>query len=118
MTPRVLNLLRATPKDPERSLAEETIPLLDLPRASNVRLEHLVSHGQASPPGFWYDQPEDEWVMLLQGTATLAFETDAGQETLDLIAGDALTIPARLRHRVASVSPDAVWLALHFGSHA
>lgn len=110
MIPVVRNLFApsAMAENPRQREAEEVRPLI---QAESFRLEHLVSHGQASPPGFWYDQPEDEWVLLLRGRAMLAFE--AG--TLDLVAGDSLTIPARLRHRVESASKDAVWLALHSG---
>ena len=104
MLPLVQNLLPL----PNPGNAEETFPLL---QARGFRLEHLVSHGHSSPPGFWYDQPEDEWVLLLKGTAKLDF---GGAGILDLRAGDSLTIPAHAKHRVASVSDDAVWLALHF----
>ncbi|MEM0968961.1 MAG: cupin domain-containing protein, partial [Verrucomicrobiota bacterium] len=66
--------------------------------------------GQASEPGFWYDQESTEWVTLLQGSACLEFLAGS----LSLKAGDSLTIPANMKHRVARVSEDAVWLALHF----
>lgn len=74
------------------------------------RVERIVSHGHATPPGEWYDQDEDEWVALLRGEAVLAF---ADGETMALTAGDWVGIPARRRHRVESVSQDAVWLAVH-----
>lgn len=74
-------------------------------------LEHIVSHGQAGEPEFWYDQPKDEWVVLLSGNATLEFKDDPA---LALRAGDALLIPAHCIHRVASTSEDAHWIALHF----
>jgi cupin 2 domain-containing protein len=79
-----------------------------------VRVERIVSHAQASPPGFWYDQDHEEWVTLLRGTATLRFE----EGTVDFRAGDHLRIPAHLRHRVERTSADAVWLAVHVGSTA
>lgn len=74
------------------------------------RVERIVSFGHASPPGFWYEQDEDEWVVLLVGSAVLAF---ADQHVLALRAGDWVSLPARCRHRVESVSLDAVWLAVH-----
>ena len=74
------------------------------------RVERIVSFGHASPPGFWYEQTEDEWVVLLAGSAALAFEDG---RTLALCAGDWVSLPARCRHRVESVSQDAVWLAVH-----
>lgn len=84
-----------------------------LVQSEAVRVEQISSHGHASPPGFWYDQEQDEWVALLKGTATLEF---ADAYALELVAGDSLTIPARMRHRVARTSPDAVWLAVHFAA--
>lgn len=54
--------------------------------------------------------------MLVRGTATLEFAAPDAVESLDLHAGDGLTIPARLKHRVAEVSSDAVWVAVHFGN--
>ena len=74
------------------------------------RVERIVSFGHASPPGFWYEQAEDEWVVLLAGSAVLAF---ADGRVLALRAGDWTSLPARCRHRVESVSGDAVWLAVH-----
>ena len=74
------------------------------------RVERIVSRGQASPEGFWYDQETEEWVLLLRGEALLEME---GQPPLELRAGDHFTIPAHIRHRVARTSPDALWLALH-----
>nr|WP_157064218.1 cupin domain-containing protein [Methylobacterium tarhaniae] len=84
-----------------------------LAQAPQARIERIVSTGQASPPGFWYDQPWDEWVVLLSGSAGLQI---AGEpEPRRLAPGDQLFIPAHLRHRVAWTSPDApsVWLAVH-----
>ncbi|MBL8446585.1 MAG: cupin domain-containing protein [Zoogloeaceae bacterium] len=74
-----------------------------------MRLERIASYGHASPPGFWYDQAEDEWALLLQGRAILAF--DDGQE-LAMAPGTWVTLPAGCRHRVVSTSPDALWLAV------
>ncbi|MCL2001730.1 MAG: cupin domain-containing protein [Planctomycetes bacterium] len=81
--------------------------------ADEARVERIISQGQASPPDFWYDQTEDEWVMLTAGTATVAFEDR--QESLR--AGDWLFIPTHCRHRVASASEDAVWLAVFLPKH-
>jgi len=78
-----------------------------------VRIERIVSTGQASPPGFWYDQPDDEFVVLLTGAACLRFEN--GDVTLDMKPGDWVEIPAHVRHRVESTQadPPTVWLAVH-----
>jgi len=80
-----------------------------------VRIERILSHGQATPEGEWYDQDQDEWVLLLAGSAGLLFEGEA--EPRSLTAGDYLMIPARRRHRVAWTShgETTVWLAVHIG---
>jgi cupin 2 domain-containing protein len=78
-----------------------------------VRIERIVSTGQCSPPGFWYDQPGDEWVALLSGSATLRFEDEVvGRE---LRPGDWVFIAARRRHRVdrTDAATPSVWLAVH-----
>lgn len=107
MLPTITNLYPTPRSSLENPTAETLTPLLQTP---SLRLEQLVSHGYASPPGFWYDQPDDEWVLLLRGEATLDF---GGAGLLGLRAGDSLTIPAHAKHRVESVSQDAVWLAVH-----
>jgi cupin 2 domain-containing protein len=86
----------------------------------DARIERIVSQGQASPPGFWYDQTEDEWVLLVQGSAELTVIVDepAAAQALSLQAGDWVFLPAHRRHRVRSTSLDAVWLAIHLGAAA
>ena len=77
----------------------------------NVLIERIVSTGQASPEGFWYDQEEDEWVAVLQGRAKLAW--DDGRE-LVMEPGDWVLLPAHERHRVewTSKNPACIWLAV------
>lgn len=79
-----------------------------------VRIERIVSRGHHSPEGLWYDQDENEFVLLVSGEAELLFEDD--NESVRLEEGDYLVIPARKRHRVAWTAPDreTVWLAVHF----
>jgi cupin 2 domain-containing protein len=79
-----------------------------------LRIERIVSTGQASPPGFWFDQPDDEFVVLLAGAARLRFEAD-GLE-FDLRPGDWVEIPPDARHRVewTQADPPTVWLAIHY----
>ena len=85
----------------------------ELASGRRFRLERIVSKGHASPEGFWYDQEEDEWVLLIDGAARLDF--DDGRSA-SLTAGDHPLIPARCRHRVAWTDPErqTVWLALFF----
>lgn len=79
---------------------------------ASCRLERIVSTGQTTPPGEWYDQDDDEWVVMLSGAARLKYED--GSE-LQLSPGDFVFIPAHRKHRVEWTSPDreTVWLALH-----
>jgi cupin 2 domain-containing protein len=76
------------------------------------RIERIVSEGQVTQEGFWYDQPGDEWVVLIQGEAILEFE---GSGNISLSGGDYLLIPAHARHRVSFTSdqPQCIWLAIH-----
>lgn len=78
-----------------------------------TRVERIVSHRHASPPGFWYDQAGDEWVAVLQGEATLEF---ADARLLEMRAGDWVSIPAHVRHRVRRTAPATLWLAVHAGA--
>jgi cupin 2 domain-containing protein len=94
------------------NLPEELIEkLVDAP---DIRIERIVSTGHASPPGFWYDQAESEWVVILKGEAVLAFE----DETRILKPGDYVFISPHRKHRVNSTSlmEPTVWLAVFIGS--
>src|SRR5688572_5053771 len=84
-----------------------------LVEAKHVRIERIVSEGHASPPGFWYDQAESEFVLLIQGAARLRFE----DSVLEMKTGDWLEIPAHRRHRVEWTTPDekTVWLGVRYG---
>jgi cupin 2 domain-containing protein len=82
--------------------------------ARGVRIERIVSHGHASPAGFWYDQPQHEWVMVLKGAARLQFEN----ESIEMTPGDFVNIPAHKKHRVEWTTPDepTIWLAIFYGT--
>ncbi|MFP2768120.1 cupin domain-containing protein [Oceanisphaera sp. KMM 10153] len=86
---------------------------LDLLNTPSVRIERIVSKGHDSPEAGWYDQDEDEWVMVLEGEGTLAFE---GGRVVTLSKGGFIHIPAHCRHRVSHTRPDdiTVWLAVFF----
>ena len=92
--------------------AEEFVEVLA--GRGRTRVERIVSRGQASPEGFWYDQDEDEFVAVLSGAARLRFQDP--DEVVAMGPGDHLTIPAHRRHRVDWTEPDAstVWLAVFF----
>ncbi|HEX9731621.1 MAG TPA: cupin domain-containing protein [Thermoanaerobaculia bacterium] len=101
-------LLAGLPDRADEELVDE------LAAGDGVRVERIVSFGQASPPGFWYDQPWHEWVMVVAGRAGLQLEEDG--KVLEMGPGDHVDIPAHRRHRVAWTSPDepTVWLAVHY----
>ena len=83
-----------------------------------IRIERIVSFGQSSPDGFWYDQDEDEFVVLLSGAAVLRFED--GDRTVDLTPGTWIDIPAHCRHRVEATATDqpSVWLTMFWPAAA
>jgi len=90
---------------------EEQVEAL-VPSDRGILIERIVSTGQTTPEGTWYDQDRDEWVALLQGEAELAYDDGT---VLELHAGDHVLIPAHCRHRVeqTSVVPPCIWIAVH-----
>lgn len=81
-----------------------------LGKSANCRIEGIAVAGYSSPKGFWYDQENDEFIMLLQGEATLEFE----DRMVDMKAGDYLIIHKNCRHRIekSSLDPVCVWLCV------
>lgn len=104
MTPA--NLLRNLPDAGGGEVAETLLA------APGMRLERIVSLGQSSPPGFWYDQDEAEWVLLLAGAARLRFADETEDRVLG--PGDHVHIAPHRRHRVEWTDPavPTVWLAV------
>ena len=76
-----------------------------------ARVERIVSRGHASPPGFWYDQAETEWVLLVAGSARLRFDPE---RVLTLQPGDHVVIAPHMRHRVEWTDPavETIWIAV------
>jgi cupin 2 domain-containing protein len=81
----------------------------------NVIIERIISYGNITPDGEWYDQSKDEWVILLEGNAKIVFEDNS---IIELNKGDYLHLPAHKKHRVSytSIEPNCIWLAFHFKS--
>lgn len=102
------NLFAAISSD----LPQELIEVLA--ESPACRIVRIVSHGHASSDGFWYDQEQDEWVIVLQGTAKLVF--DGAEQPLEMRPGDWVDIPAHTKHRVEWTTPDepTVWLAVYY----
>ena len=83
--------------------------------ATNVRIERIVSHGHASPEGFWYDQDQHEWVVVLAGAARLKFEDG----TMEMAAGDVRGgVIERCGHWIGEERPEfiAAQLSEFFGA--
>jgi cupin 2 domain-containing protein len=96
---------------PDR-LPEESFEILAA--SDRVKIERIVSFSHSSPEGFWYDQDESEWVMVISGSAGMRFEGE--REVLILKPGDWVHIPAHMRHRVEWTDPKekTVWLAVFY----
>jgi cupin 2 domain-containing protein len=94
------------------SVPEEVFEILV--KTNHLKLERIVSAGQATPAGEWYDQETNEWVILLSGSAGLLFEGET--ELCVLYPGDYVHIPAHRRHRVewTDAKHKTVWLAVHY----
>lgn len=105
MNPALANLFELPPLPPA-----EYFELLAV--GQNLRIERIISTGHTTPAGEWYDQEQDEWVILLQGEAKLVY---ADGTDCYLKPGDHLLIPAHRRHRVdyTSTQPPCIWLAVH-----
>jgi cupin 2 domain-containing protein len=97
---------------PAQTLPDEVVDLL-IDR-SGLRIERIVSTGQFTAEGQWYDQDIDEWVLVAQGSARLRIEGE--REDRELSEGDWILLPAHCRHRVTwtRAEPPTVWLAIHF----
>jgi cupin 2 domain-containing protein len=108
MNTKTENLLRNLPKASGREIFESIF------KTKHIRCERIISKGHKSPPGFWYDQKENEWVLVLKGKAKLEFQKS--RKVLTLAAGDYVNIPARAKHRVKWTDPKrtTVWLAVFY----
>jgi len=106
---KLSNVFLNMPNDNQSEIFETIADL------KNVRIERIISSGQATPAGQWYDQAQDEWVILLAGSAEISLEEQ--QETFKLVAGDYLLIPSHCRHRVECTdqTQQTTWLAVHVG---
>ncbi|QOP46099.1 cupin domain-containing protein [Sulfurimonas paralvinellae] len=101
------NIFQNIPSDLTQELFETVV------ESKNVKIERIISYGQSSQEEEWYDQDENEWVVLLEGEAMLAF--DDGAET-HLQVGDSINIPAHVKHKVLWTKKEAktIWLAVFY----
>ena len=88
--------------------------LLRAENARTLRIERIVSKGHTSPETGWYDQKENEWVLVLEGAGTILFAEDNQRVTLR--KGDYFHIPAHTKHKVVWTEPKelTIWLAVHY----
>lgn len=96
--------------------AQKSEAVWEILKDHSVRIERIVSQGHVSPPGFWYDQEEHEWVVVLSGQARVTIEGQ--QDAVTLAPGDALHLPAHIRHRVEWTDrlQPTIWLAVFWKS--
>ena len=107
MTIDIGNLFRSLPE----SIGEELFT--EIVHGENVKIEKIVSKGHTSPASGWYDQDDNEWVVVLKGEAMLSFKNS---NDVHLVAGSHLNIPARTKHKVTWTTPntETIWLAVHY----
>ncbi|MGH1428573.1 MAG: cupin domain-containing protein [Arenicella sp.] len=101
------NVFESIPHDVSAEVFSELV------RAENVRIERIVSKGHSSPEFGWYDQAENEWVIVLQGEAIISFEN---KDDVHLVSGSYTNIPKHEKHKVSWTTPETetVWLAVHY----
>lgn len=89
---------------------------IDLISTKNVRIERIVSNGQTSPKDFWYDQEENEFVLLLDGEAILEFKEEDNVKEVKLCKDDYIDIKAHVKHRVkyTDTKKPTIWLAVFY----
>lgn len=107
MTIDIGNLFESLPEDISKEVFSEII------QGENIRIERIVSKGHSSPEAGWYDQDDNEWVIVLKGEAKLSFENN---NDVHLVAGSHLNIPAHTKHKVTWTKPgtETIWLAVHY----
>jgi cupin 2 domain-containing protein len=92
------------PDDPAPDTGERFDEIIVL---GAVRVELITSSSDPDPTP--YRQEHGEWVLVLDGSATLEVEG----ETVDLVPGSWVSLPTRTPHRVRRTSAGTRWLALH-----
>jgi len=101
------NIYKQVPDD----LSDEVFEFLA--QSEDVKIERIISKGHKSPGSGWYDQEQNEWVLVLKGSASISFENEA---VIDLKEGDYINISAHVKHKVISTSTitETIWLAIHY----
>ena len=78
-----------------------------------VKIERIISDGHTSPLDFWYDQDQNEFVILLKGSAVLEFKDGS---MVEMSEGDYQILPAHQKHRVSYTDTNGktIWLAIFY----
>ncbi|MFT5048235.1 MAG: cupin 2 domain-containing protein [Porticoccaceae bacterium] len=107
MTIDIGNLFESLPEDMSKEV------FTDIIQGENIKIGRIVSKGQSSPKMGWYDQDDNEWVIILKGEAIISFENS---DDVHLVAGGHLNIPAHTKHKVTwtKANMDTIWLAVHY----
>lgn len=100
------NIFQNIPESAEKEIFEV------LAKSENAKIERIISNGPESSSDEWYDQNENEWVVLLKGKAKLIFEND--EKVLE--PGDHILIKPHRRHKVVILEEKetTIWIAVHF----
>lgn len=101
------NIFNAIPEQLDEELLEV------IARSGSTRIERIVSQGHCSAADDWYDQAQNEFVIVLQGEAVLRY---ADGKEITMVPGSYINIPAHTRHQVRWTDPEVktVWLAVFY----
>jgi cupin 2 domain-containing protein len=104
---KLSNIFQSIPDNLDSEIIETIV------QSKTVKVERIISKGHSSPATSWYNQPQSEWVIVLQGEAIITVEND---RDYTLVSGSFLNLPAHTRHKVKWTKPDieTVWLAVHY----
>ncbi len=104
----VKNIFSDIPEQTPNEILETII------KSDQVKIERIISHGHATSEGEWYDQENDELVLVLKGNAGLLFE--GSEEIVIMKTGDYINIPAHKKHRVewTDLEKETIWMAVHY----
>src|SRR5574338_845788 len=96
---------------PRQITQEITDVIVSSPEA---RIEKIVSKGHSSPRDYWYDQEQNEWVIVIKGKARLEFYGEI--QLVELNEGDYINIPSHKKQRVDWTDPESetIWLAVFY----
>lgn len=98
-------LLKNIPSESKDEIFETLIEKKD------IKIERIISYGQTSPKDYWYDQDQDEFVLLIEGEAKIKYESG---EIIKLEKGSSLYIKAHEKHQVIYTANPSIWLAIFF----